>query len=379
MRRLLGDASGSVADLGVLVPITGALVVHNGVDASAVLVSLGVLYVTAGLYFGVPVPVQPVKAASAIAIARGLPPEALSHAALILGIVLATAAATGISTRLARWFTPSLIRGLQLGVGVMLVGAAGNLVAADGGAVVAAVLVCAAAAAGAAAHAHGVPFALVAVAAGVAVSLAGVGLGLPGPSPAMPSPAGFDAGILWTAFILLVIPQIPLTFGNAVVAVVDLERRYYGSRAERVTPRAISASAGIANVVSAVFGGIPMCHGSNGLTAHYRAGATTRSMNLMIGSALVVIGVVFADEALALLAVIPLPVLATLLAFTGFAHSALVVDRRGVDLLVSLAVATAGVLTANLAVGLAAGAALEAVRRWRRAPAPEPAAASSSG
>ena len=57
---------------------------------------------------------------------------------------------------------------------------------------------------------------------------------------------------LGSALVLLVIPQIPLTLGNAVVAVVDLEHRYFPLEAKRVDARSISYSAGIANVVTAL-------------------------------------------------------------------------------------------------------------------------------
>jgi SulP family sulfate permease len=62
---VFGDASGAVADLGLLIPIAAALIVENGLDAGTVLVGAGALYVAAGTYFKVPVPVQPIKAAAA--------------------------------------------------------------------------------------------------------------------------------------------------------------------------------------------------------------------------------------------------------------------------------------------------------------------------
>src|SRR5687767_3256070 len=102
MRRILGDASGSVADLGVLVPITVALVVQNGFDPATVFVGVGSLYVAAGLFFRVPVPVQPIKAAAALTIANGLDPVVLSTAGIILGAIIFVLGISGLSDRVAR-------------------------------------------------------------------------------------------------------------------------------------------------------------------------------------------------------------------------------------------------------------------------------------
>src|SRR5688572_23521690 len=99
--RWAQDASGAVADLGVLAPLATALVINNGFDPATVLVGVGALYLFAGSYFKVPVPVQPIKAAAAITIARDLPPEHLATAGIILGVVLVILGATGVSRWLA--------------------------------------------------------------------------------------------------------------------------------------------------------------------------------------------------------------------------------------------------------------------------------------
>ncbi|MGH2729288.1 MAG: putative sulfate/molybdate transporter [Actinomycetota bacterium] len=358
-RRLLSEASGAVADLGILVPIAGALVLTNGLDPATVLVGVGALYLAAGLWFRVPVPVQPIKAAAAIAIARGLPVETIAAAGIVLGIVLLTLG----TTRLAGLFTPvfatPVVRGLQCGVGLILIQTAlhlGKDSVSQGGYVVAALL--AAALFLAWKSGRRLPLAFLAVAGGIAYSLAtsdaGVTLEVAVWRPQF-LPGAFNASVLMSAFTLLVIPQIPLTFGNAVVAFTDVERKYFGDKSRRVTPATASLSCGVANVVVGSLGGMPMCHGSSGLTAHYRAGARTKQMNVMIGATLLTLGMVLGPVAFQLLALIPLPVLMGLLAFAGTMHAALVADQRGYDLVVAVAMGVVGVATANLAVALALG------------------------
>lgn len=357
--RWTQDASGAVADLGVLAPLAAALVLGNGMDAGTVLVGVGALYLVAGWYFKVPVPVQPIKAAAAIAIAQGLPPETLATAGVILGVVLAALGATGATAWLTRLFAMPVIRGLQLGLGLILVRTAFDLAVSEDtlmplwvAATVALALVIASRLMGRS------PFALVLVFTAVAYTL---GTSNPGPGLQLAlwdprlNPAILEPSVIWQALVLLVIPQLPLTLGNAVVAVVDLEHRYYPTQAHKVDARSISLSCGLANIAAGLFSGMPMCHGSGGLTAHYRAGARSFRMNLLIGGGLLVLGLFLAPTALWLITLVPVSVLAGFLAFTGFFHASLAASLRGRDLAIAMAMGMVGLLTTNLAIALAVG------------------------
>lgn len=359
LHRWLQDASASVADLGVLAPIVAALVLGNGLDAGTVLVGVGALYLIAGLYFRVPFPVQPIKAAAAIAIARKLPPEIIGAAGMVLGASLVVLGATGASKWLAKAFAVPIVRGLQLGVGLILVRTAIDLASPDAdmvpllvaGAVALALLL-------GARRAGRLPVALVIVGGAVAYTLVASGR-LPDLEPGLWHPVfnqgAFDLTVLGSALVLLVIPQIPLTFGNAVVAVTDLEHRYFPIEARLVNPRSVSLSCGLANMTAGVLTGMPMCHGSGGLTAHYRAGARTFRMNLFIGGTLLTLGLFFGPMALSLLALIPVAVLAGFLAFTGLFHSSLAASLRGTDLAIAITMGVLGLLTTNLAIALGVG------------------------
>ena len=350
------DASASVADLGVLVPLVTAITIHNGLDIGTVLVGFGLLYMASGLYFRVPVPVQPIKAAAAIAIARDLSPETIAAAGLLLGVILLVIGATALTAYLQRAFVLPIVRGLQLGVGLILVRSALGLL--DSPTELAIAVVVTVALVVGARRGPPLPLALPLFIVGIVVmAVAGgsdtsVAVGLWNPELAISS---LGLPVLVSALTLLVIPQIPLTIGNAVVAVSELEQRYYPDTSRNATARRFALSTGIANVLAGTFGAMPMCHGSGGLTAHYRAGARTFRMNLFIGGALLTVGLFFGPTALALLALLPASVLAGALAFTGLFHSSLVADMRGADLWTALAVGVVGSLTTNLALGLVAG------------------------
>ena len=309
-----GELTGAVADLGIFVPLAAALVLVNGLSGGMVLVCAGLLVIGAGARFGIPFPVQPLKALTAVAVARELPAEVITAAGMTIGLLLLALSFGGAADRLSRWFTATVVRALQFGVGVLLIIAAVRLVL-DPPAIFDAEL----------------------------PAMAQWTWSL----PALPS-----AGAFATAFVLLVLPQLPLTFGNAVVAVSDVAHRAFGDRAANVTPKAVCRTAGLGNVVAALAGGMPMCHGSSGLTAHYRMGARTAGMSLVLGSAFIVLGVLFGDSAPAVLAQLPPVVLGVLLLYAGIRHALLVADRRGWRLVLALAAGAAGAATGNLLVTL---------------------------
>jgi sulfate permease, SulP family len=359
----LGEVSGAVADLGVLIPLATALILVNGLDPAAVLLGAGILVVASGAYFGIPFPVQPLKALTAVAVAQGLAPDVIHAAGLEIGVFLLLLSIGRVADLLARLFKKPVVRALQLGVGVLLVITAIKLVR-EPPAVFAGtpdspwpMLLAAAAFAAvvwaARAKRYGVAVAL--VSAGALAGWIAVRPHLGAPDPSLPSfglPPGAAFG---TAFLLLVVPQLPLTFGNAVVAVSDVARGAFGERAARVLPWRVCLSCGLGNVGAALFGGMPMCHGAGGLTAHLRLGARTAGMNLLLGGALIGLGLFFGPQVPAILGLLPVWVLAAFLAYAGLRHAWLVADLRGWELGLAIAAGSLGAWRSNLALTAAVG------------------------
>ena len=106
------ELAGAVGDLGVLVPIAVALIVKNGLTPTAVLLPAGVLYVVAGLVYRLPVPVQPLKAFGAIAIAHGFGADDIAAGALLMGAIFLTLGASGLLDWVAKVFPHAIIRGI---------------------------------------------------------------------------------------------------------------------------------------------------------------------------------------------------------------------------------------------------------------------------
>ena len=171
------------------------------------------------------------------------------------------------------------------------------------------------------------------------------------PAIALPSSAEF-----YFALIALVLPQLPLTLGNAVVGTWDTAKTYFNEKSHRVTPRALTASMGMANIIAGLFGAMPMCHGAGGLTAHYRLGARTGGASIMVGALLLLLGVLFGPVAPSFLSLLPLSVLGILLAVVGIYHALLARDLTGADqIAVASSVAVTTLLLGNLTFGFGAG------------------------
>jgi len=365
-RPWLGDATGALADLGVFVPLAAALILVNGLDAGALFVCAGLLVMGAGLAFKIPFPVQPLKALTAVAIARELSPDVIHAAGLELAAFLLVLSIGHVADVVARVFVKPVVRALQLGVGVLLVITAVKLVA-DPPEVFSAPpspwpLILALAAfigVAVAAHRRSYVVALVLFGGGLVATITGAQPDLSSPALTLPSVHLPPSSAFGTAFLLLVIPQLPLTFGNAVVAVNDLAHEYFGPAARRVTPSRVCLSAGIGNTLSALLGGMPMCHGAGGLTAHVRLGARRARMNLWLGGVFLALGLFFAAQIPVILGVLPVSVLAAFLAYAGLRHAWLVSDLRGVSLAIAVMAGGLGAWYGNLAITAALALVLE--------------------
>lgn len=356
-RPITGDVSGALADLGILVPLTAALVVVNGLDVGSVLLLAGLLVVTAGLVFRIPFPVQPLKALTALAVAQRLGPDVIHAAGLEIGIVLMLMSLTGLATLMSKLFTKPVVRALQFGVGWLLVVTAVKLVvnppavfvnspSSRTGLLLAAATVVVVVIA---AWRRWYLLSIALVVAGVIVTLLVEQPTFGGPSIDLPTFSIPPWSVFGTAFVLLVIPQIPLTYGNAVVGVSDLAREQFGERASRVSPARVALICGLGNVASATFGGMPMCHGSSGLSAHVRMGAQTWKMNAMLGGTLITLGVFFSDQVLEMFGLLPVWVLGGFLAYAGIRHAMLVLDLEPIQIGLAVAAAAVGIWTSNLA------------------------------
>jgi hypothetical protein len=161
--------------------------------------------------------------------------------------------------------------------------------------------------------------------------------------------------------LLLAVPQIPLTLGNAVIAIKEENNRLFPSRP--LSESRIALSTGIMNLFSAGVGGVPMCHGAGGMAGHIAFGARTGGAVVILGGLLLLLAFFFSNSVQMLFGLLPSAVLGVILFLTG-AQLALgrseFPSQRNERLVVLL---TAAVCVWNVGAGFVAGMALHAFYR----------------
>jgi SulP family sulfate permease len=378
------ELAGSLGDLGTLIPLGIGMIMINGLSTSGVFFSVGLFYIFSGLYYGVTVPVQPMKVIGAYAIATAMSASQIVASGVVMGVFLLVVGATGTMRIIGKWIPTPVVRGVQISTGTLLmaqgvrfmVGSSkfqilrqaaepylslqslgpipiGIVIGIIGGVLTLLLL-----------DNKKFPAGLLVVLLGLGVGwVAGthqgfdklrLGISMPSILPfGMPAAADFTVALL-----VLVLPQIPMTLGNAVIANADLSRQYFGEGSKRVTYGALCISMSLANFLSFVVGGMPLCHGAGGLAAHYRFGARTAGSNLMIGVIFVLLAVVLGVHTLVVVHLIPISILGVLLLFAGSQLAMTITDmKERKDLFVAL-VMLGITLASNLAIGFGVGIAV---------------------
>jgi len=329
----LGELAGALGDSITVLPIVVAATALSDLSIATVLLGFAVFQVVWGLRYRVPVSVEPMKALAVLVIAGSLTAAGLATAGLLAGGLLLLAGVTGTIGRLESFVGEPVVRGVQLGVALVLL-RTGLQLGLDAPWV-----------AGGAALLVGVVVLLGSrrlaplVALGLGGVLAAVHVGLP--TPALPA-----LGVALPAASLVLTPrvlgatagQLALTVGNAAVATSLLLGEYFGSD---VSADDLATSMGVMNLLALPFGCLPMCHGSGGVAGKYAFGARSAGSNVILG-ALYAAAAVFAAS---LVAAFPMAVLGVVLALVGLelARTALESDRRWL---------TAGVGLAGLVLGI---------------------------
>jgi hypothetical protein len=368
------EFAGAFGDLGTDLPLLVGVVIATGMDAPAAFVVFGLLQILSGLAYRLPMPVQPLKAMAAIAIAGKLAPTLLAAGGLIVGVTMLILAHTGALAWLARTVPKAVVRGIQVGLGLQLLtlavtrflpqnGTTGWILA---GTALALILLLR--------NNHHVPAALVVLALGVGYA------GVTWP-PKAPAPWGLHLPALpdrWPtgdefarAALLLALPQIALSLGNSVLATRQVVTDFFPER-EPLSVRRIGTTYGLMNLFAAPLGGLPVCHGSGGIAGHYFFGARTGGSAVIYGTALVTAGLFLVGDPAAFQRLVPGPILGTLLLVEAVTVLLLVRDQWHAPLAFLLAIAcglTAAFVPYGYAVALGGGT-LVAVALRRRLPMP---------
>ncbi len=359
-RSFLQECGGACGDLGTFIPHAIGAMTVAGLAPVPVLSGFGVFLIATGLFYGLPLPVQPMKAVSAVILTGGLTPGEVAAAGMMIGAVLFILGITGWIARLARLIPQSVSVGLQLGLGLLMARLGFKLMLETpliGFAALAALV--------ALTRVPRVPAAPLVLAAAALVgafdrsgTMMAAATGAGPPHLIIPSWSE-----IWRSLEIAVLPQLSLTFTNAVIVTASLSRELFGAKGAVASERNLALSSGLANLLLCPFGAMPMCHGAGGLQAQVRFGARTGLAPVLLGAVLLVLAIGFGQHAAALFALIPIGAVGALLILAGadLAISRRLFDGRPSCLWVIGATALV-VLTLNPALALVVGWIAELIR-----------------
>ncbi|MEQ5871571.1 putative sulfate/molybdate transporter [Sagittula sp. NFXS13] len=352
------EANGALGDIGTLLPLSLGAIALAGLSAQMVLAGFGLFYIATGLVYRLPIPVQPMKAVAAVALLGVVSPAEIALSGVLIGLVLLVLGGTGLIDRIARLVPQSVLSGLQLGLGLSLGWVAVWLML-DNWLIGVLSLGVALWALHAGTHA-----ALLTICAGVALGL------ITGQPDARMSQAAqwsmpfVDAEGLRRAVTDLALPQLSLTLTNAVFLTTLVASDLFGAHAGHVTPRKLCLTTGLANLLLAPLGALPMCHGAGGVAAHHQFGARTGAAPCMIGILLVGVAILPIPVQGAVLSAIPTATLGALLLIAAWS---LAISRRLIDARPScrpvIAATALATVFLNPLLGLFAGTVAELIRK----------------
>jgi xanthine/uracil/vitamin C permease (AzgA family) len=353
------ELGGSFGDIGTDLPLIIGMILACKLDTASTLIMFGAMQVLTGIIYGMPMPVQPLKAMAVIMISQKLGGNVLYGAGLSIGIIMLVLSTTGLLSWLGRLIPLCVVRGIQLGLGLSLSTLALKTYVLGGGVegymlagvcfIIILFLL----------GNRKYPAALAVIAIGAIWAVAfkldiykishAIGISLPG----FFIPARSD---ILQGLCVLVLPQIALSLSNSIIATKQTANDLFPEK--KISIGKIGLTYSVMNLINPFFSGIPTCHGAGGMAGHYAFGGRTGGSIVIYGSLYLVAGLFFSRGFEEVIKMFPLPVLGVVLLFEGISLMSFVKDIAGskADLLVALLVAVCSLCIPNgFAIGLIIG------------------------
>ncbi|KAL6010679.1 TATA-binding protein-associated factor mot1 [Asimina triloba] len=407
------ELNGAMGDLGTYIPIVMALTLDKDLDLGTTLVFSGVYNILTGIIYGMPMPVQPMKAIAAAAISHGPDfgiPEIMA-AGICTGGALFLLGSTGLMRFAYKFISLPVVRGVQLSQGLSFAMTAVKYVrnvqnfsakktsgeqrqwlGLDGLllAIVCAGFIVAVSGAGLESDDEedgdgdgilqgrkeprgirkvlvSLPSAFIVFLLGVVVAIArkpsaawkGIELGPSHPKIVRISRQAWKDGFLKGA-----IPQIPLSVLNSVIAVCKLASDLFPEKGSSAT--SVSVSVGLMNLVGCWFGAMPCCHGAGGLAGQYKFGGRSGGCVAILGAAKLVLGLALGSSIVRILTQFPVGLLGILLLFAGIELAMAARDMSSkTESFVMLVCTVVSLVGSSAALGFGCGIVVHALLRLR--------------
>lgn len=356
------ELSGSFGDIGTDFPLIAGMILASNLDVASVFVMFGLMQILTGIVYGLPMPMQPLKAMAVLVITQNIQSSVLFGAGFAIGLVMLVLSLSGALGWLAIKIPSCVVRGIQFGLGLSLaslaltkyvpsMGSDGYVLALIGFVIMVVLL-----------GNRRWPPGIFVIGLGLSYAIffkvdlnslsSGIGLRL----PQFSLPGARD---ILTGFILLALPQLPLSLSNSVIATNKTVHDLFPER--KISVKKIGMTYALVNLVVPFFKGIPVCHGCGGLAGHYALGGRTGGSVIIYGSVLAVIGLMFSQAFHQVVQFFPQPILGVVLFFEALTLMLFIRDQAqskrdtAIALLVALVCLT---LPQGYIVGLIIGTAL---------------------
>jgi len=369
----LSEASGSLGDLGTLLPLLIALTQTGSITLPSALFFAGVTNVMTGIYLDVPMCVQPMKSIAAIAIANDMSKGEVSASGVLVGLIMFILAVTNAIEVINTLIPRNVVSGLQVGIGLKLlisgITSISSLTwAGDVDCKLTGILCAILCALLMREPTKGKPpAALTLFVVGLVLAVIKISTNAESEkfkffgSPVAYWAMGDVMANDWqVGFFQLALPQVPLTTLNSVVSVCVLANDLYPDKMVKGRPGAlrdercvisrkeVAGSVGFVNAVFCLFGAMPTCHGAGGLAAQHKFGARGGSSVIFLGTVKIFVAIFLGSFSIILFEAIPKAVLGVMLVVAG-GELGLVGTRfakKEVDVGIFVMLVTAGAIVA---------------------------------
>ncbi len=322
------EFSGSFGDIGTDFPLIAGMILATNLDVASVFVMFGLMQILTGIVYGLPMPMQPLKAMAVLVIAQNIPSSVLFGAGFAIGLVMLILTLSGTLNWLAVKIPPCVVRGIQFGLGLSLaslalnkyvpsMGVEGYVLALVGFVFMVALLGNRRTPPGVFVIGLGLLYAIF-----FKVDLNSLSSGIGVRLPQFSVPGIND---ILTGFFLLALPQLPLSISNSVIATNKTVADLFPEK--KISVKKIGLTYAVINLVVPFFKGIPVCHGCGGLAGHYALGGRTGGTVIIYGSVFVVIGLLFSGAFHQVIEFFPQPILGVVLFFEALTLMLFVRDQ----------------------------------------------------
>ncbi len=354
----LRELAGSMGDFGTLFPLAIGYFVVNGLNPAGLLVMMGLANIVTGVIYRLPMPIEPKKVLAVVAISQRWSPSLIYASGFGTGVIWLVLAFTGLIKRIAAITPTSVVRGIQVALGILLAIEGFKMVSTGWILGVVSIIIVILLR-----KSRYAPAAIVLMTLGIAIvafqgKLSGaIHLGF-----TLPPLTIFSLPEIWKGLVLAGFAQIALTATNAVIATSALIKEYWPDKP--VSEKKLALNQGIMNVIVPFFGGMPMCHGAGGLAGQYYFGARTGGTNIIEGLIEISLGLFLSSSIANLFSLFPQSIIGAMLLLVGIELTKFVKDIKLQETPI-LALTVVVSLLANMAIGFVVAVGVyHIIRKW---------------